>query len=155
MATTIPLAVIELYETISESAFGGTRPPIYFDQAPQTGGDSAALQLPYVLLFDEGFRPEFFGKFDGVEKGEIRLEIYAAEAETTATIGDAILWGGGAPGARDGLDFGELPLTGYRYKVNLMRTYDRTRYTRSLARAGQRVHVRELRYQITFGIKPA
>lgn len=159
-STTVVAAVLELYGSISASAFGGTRPPIWLNQAPQTDTDGSQRRPPYVILYDEGIRPEFDSSFGGIERSEIRLEVYANKVEATGeitcnSVANGILWGGSAPNAHAGLDFGVLPLTGYRYRVNLMRTYDRTRYAGFLDKDGKRVHVREVRYALIVGLSPS
>jgi hypothetical protein len=160
MATTVVSAVLELYNSISAAHFGGTRPPIWLNQAPKTDTAGSQLRPPYVILYDDGLRPEFDSSLGGIERGELRIEVYANKVEATGeitvnSITNGILYGGGNPNAKLGLDFGALPLTGFKYRINLMRTYDRTRYAGFDDKDVQRVHVRELRYAVIVGLKPA
>ncbi len=157
-STTVVAAVLELYNSIPASAFGGTRPPIWLNQAPRTDSAGSQLRPPYVILYDDGLRPEFDSSFGGIERGTLRIEVYANKIEasgeiTCNSVANGILWGGADPNDRDGLDFGALPLTGYRYEVNLMRTLDRTRYAGFQDRNDQRVHVREIQYAVIVGLK--
>lgn len=157
MATSVPAAVIELYGTISATHFGGTRPPIYLNEAPQTDTDGSQRRPPYVILSDDGFRPEYDSSFGGIAKGDIRIEVYALKLEasgeiTVNSITNGLRYGGGDPADRDGIDFGALPLTGVLYPVHLMPTSDRTRFSGLLDKDGKRIHVRELRYQVIYGI---
>lgn len=159
MATTVVSAVLELYNSINATHFGGTRPPIWLNQAPKTDTAGSQLRPPYVVLYDDGLRPEFDSSLGGIERGELRIEVYANKVEaageiTVNSVTNGILYGGGNPNDRDGLDFGPLPLSGFKYQINLMRTYDRTRYAGFEDKDAQRVHVRELRYSVIVGLKP-
>lgn len=158
MATSVPAAVIELYGTISATHFGGTRPPIYLNQAPKTDTDASQRRPPYVIVYDEGLRPEYDSSFGGIAKGELRIEVYARKLEATGeitvnSVTNGLRYGGGDPADRLGLDFGTLPFTGVTYSIHLMPTYDRTSYAGFEDYEGKRVHVRELRYQVIYGIK--
>ena len=159
MATSVPAAVIALYETIDATHFGGTRPPIYLNQAPRTDVSGSQKRPPYVILYDSGLRPEYDSSFGGIVRGEIRIEAYARKLEATGeitvnSITNGFRYGGGDPADRDGLDFGPLPLTGVTYAIHLMPTYDQSRYAGFEDFEGHRVHVREIRYQVIHGIKP-
>lgn len=159
MATSVPAAVIALYETISATHFGGTRPPIYLNQAPRTDTDGSQRRPPYVILYDDGLRPEYDSSFGGIVRGDVRLEAYANKVEATGeitvnSIVNGFRYGGGDPADRAGLDFGALPLTGVTYAIHLMPVSDQTRYAGFEDKDGKRVHVREIRYQVIYGIKP-
>lgn len=158
-STTVVSAVLELYNSLNASVFGGTRPPIWLNEAPRTDTAGSQLRPPYVVLYDEGLRPEFDSSFGGIERGTLRLEVFARYIEQSGqiscnSVANGILWGGGAPGARLGLDGGTLPLTGYRYQIHLLRTLDRTRYAGFHDKDDQRVHVREIQYAVIAGISP-
>lgn len=158
MATSLVASVIDLYNSISATHFGGTRPPVYLGESPPVASGGAQQRPPYVVLNDDGFRPEFDSSFGGIERGDIRLEVYALKLDavgevTVDSIVRGIKWGGSAPSAKAGLDFGAFALTGYNYKIHLLRTLERRSYA-GFDYQGQRVHKCELNYACVLGLSP-
>lgn len=149
-----------MYDGIPADAFGGTRPPIFLGKVPQTTAAAAQQRLPYVCLTDLGFRPEFDSSAGGIERGEIRLEVFALklggepDEPSVDRIADALKWGGATPKYKKGLDFGAIALTGYTYPVHLMRKSERRDYA-GFDYQGARVHMCELRYAVMLGLSPA
>lgn len=159
MAKSAVSSLIDLYNSITAAHFGGsTRPPIHLGEAPAVTAAGAQLRPPYVVLYDEGFRPEFNSSKGGVETGEIRLEVFAlsldaASGITVDSITRAILYGGSAPGSAAGFDWGTFSFESgsYRYKVHLRRTFYRRSYA-GFDYQGARVHKCEIRYECKVGI---
>lgn len=157
MAQSFVAAVIDLYQSIPEIAFGGagTRPPLYLGQAPQVKSTDQQ-RPPYVVLYDNGFRPEFDNSKGGIERGEIRLEVYALKLDDPTEISvdrivRAMKYGGQAPGLAAGLDFGAFVLTGFSYKIELRRTREQRSYA-GFNHQGARVHKCELTYAVILGL---
>lgn len=156
MATTLVEAVQDLYDSISAATFGGAdRPPIHMGEAPQRTPTSTPLVPPYVVLYDEGFRPEFNSSAGGIENGDIRFEVFAVPMSgsgvTVDSITAALKWGGSGPASKAGMDWGAFTLTGYNYKVSLRRTLERRSYS-GLDHNGDRVHKCEIRYAVILGL---
>jgi hypothetical protein len=129
-------AAIDLYNSIDATAFGGTtRPPIHLDQQPATTSTGAQRRVPYAVLRDNGFAPEFQSNAGGIEKGTLIIELYA-EVLDTETAGvvtvdkmtRAVKYGGSAPGAKAGFDWGTLTITGYLRGVSLRRVKEQRAY---------------------------
>lgn len=159
MAKSAVASLIDLYNSITASHFGGsTRPPIYLGESPQVTSAGAQQNPPYVVLYDEGFRPEFNSSGGGIETGEVRLEVFALKLDaasdiTVDSIVRAILYGGSAPSAKAGFDWGTFSFESgsYRYKVHLRRTFYRRSYA-GMDYQGQRCHMAEIRYECVVGI---
>lgn len=164
MATSVVGAVIDLYNSINAAHFGGTRPPIFLGEAAQTTTTGAQQRVPYVVLYDDGIVPTFDSSYGGVEAGAIRLEVFALKV---AAVGEVTLdsivagmkYGGTAPSAKLGLDFGAFTLTGYRYKISLRRTREQYSYagftTQGPNGETARVHKCALAYRIVTGLSPS
>jgi len=159
MATSLVSAVIDLYNSIPAGTFGGaTRPPIFMGKAAQTTAAAVQQRPPYVVLYDESQRPEFDSSFGGIERGELRLEVFAvplgaASGISVDSIVAAVKWGGSNPAAKAGLDFGAFVLSGYNYKIQIQRTREQRSYA-GFDFEGQRVHKCELRYAVILGLSP-
>jgi hypothetical protein len=161
MAKSAVSSLIDLYNSIGATHFGGTRPPIYMGEAAPTTGAGAQQRPPYVVLSDEGFRPEFDSSAGGIEPGEIRLEVFAlklddASGVTVDSVVRAIKWGGSAPSAKAGFDWGAFSFAAgsYLYKISMRRTLERRSYA-GFDYQGARVHKCELRYAVTVGVSPS
>ena len=160
MAENINLTVIEKYESIDASHFGGTRPPIYLGEATSRQPTVNTIQrLPYVILYNDGFTPVFDSSYGGVENGMMRIEAYHTTIDdvsgvTLDKIVRAIKWGGSAPGSRAGLDFGSFTMTGYYYVISFKRTRENTEYAGYEFQA-KRVYRTKLEYKVCLGLKPS
>jgi hypothetical protein len=154
-------ALFDLYNSIAAANFGGTtRPTLFMGEAAQTTAAAAPQRVPYVVLFDEGFRPEFDSSSGGHEMGEIRLEVYAlklddASGVTVDSVVRGIKWGGSAPASKAGFDWGTLAFAAgsYLYKIHLKRTFERRSYA-GFDQDNARVHKCELRYECVTGVSP-
>jgi len=146
MATSVVAGLMDLYETISASHFGGTRPRIYLDSAPAVDETGAQLRVPYVVLHDRGAVPTYHSSFGGTESGELVLEVFGTTLALVDTYVSAIKYGGSAPSAKAGLDFGSITLTGHLKRVELRRVKE-TRSYAGFNQASARVHKCELVYK--------
>lgn len=162
MATNAVKAAIDLYNSLDATLFGGaTRPPIQLDEQPVTGTTGAQRRVPYAVLKDNGFVPEFQSDASAVEKGTIVVELYAELLDTDASgvvtvdkMAAAVKYGGAAPGAKLGFDWGTLTLTGYVRPVSLRRTREQRNYA-GFNFNGQPVHKCTLTYEVVTNVKPA
>ena len=159
-------SLLDLYNSIAAAHFGGERPQIFLGQAPPTKADASQQRVPFTVLFDEGFRPDFESDHGGAELGVIRLEVFAFDLDAATgvsvdSIVRAIKWGGQAPENRAGFDWGQFSLeVGSRYEpVHLRRVFEQRSYTGwQIDRPGEptrspaRVHKCELRYEVLLGI---
>jgi hypothetical protein len=158
MATSAVSALIDKYNSISATYFGGTdRPPIALDSEPVTGATGAQRRVPYVVLKDQGFRPEFNSSTGGIENGTLIVEVYAellgGSGVTVDSIVQAIKYAGQDPEDKAGFDWGSLTLTGFNYGISLKRTKERRSYA-GFNFNGNRVHKCEITYECTLGLKP-
>lgn len=148
MATpkSVPAAALTLYDGLTAGNFpGGTRPPIYFDEAPVTDGAGAQLRPPYVVLKDSGRTPDVQSDFGGTEDGAFTLEVYAASLGDVDTIVHAIKWNGANPAAATGFDCGTLTLTAPYSPMHMLRTGEQ-RFVAGLDHTGKRMHCCRLSY---------
>ena len=156
MATSVVSSVIDLYNSISATHFGGTRPTIFLGEAAQVTSAGAQQRPPFVVLYDEGMQPTYDSSNGGIEAGVLRLEVYALKVNDTTgvtvdTIVAGIRWGGSAPGIKAGFDWGTFTLTGYLSKISLKLTKHSTTYA-GFNHEGQRVHKCELVYRVVAGL---
>lgn len=162
MASSAIASLFDLYNSITASAFGGsTRPPLHMGEAAAVTTTGTQLRPPYVVLYDEGFRPQFNSSVGGIETGEIRLEVFALKLDasnevTVDTIVKGIKWGGSEPQAKAGFDFGAFSFAvgSYLYKIHLRRTLEQRSYA-GFDYQNQRVHKCELRYECLVGLSPS
>jgi hypothetical protein len=160
VAQNINMAIQDKYETINASHFGGTRPEIFFGEATsRTPTINSIQRLPVVIIYNMGFVPVFDSSYGGVENGTIRIEIYstvidAASGVTLDKITRAIKWGGSAPSARAGFDFGSFTMTGYYYVINFRRVRELSEYA-GYEYQGNRVYRSTLEYKVVLGLKPS
>ncbi len=117
--------------------------------------------MPYVVLFDDGFKPEYESSAGGREMGRIRLEVYATSLDaasgiTVDSIVRGIKYGGSTPAAKLGFDWGTFSFTAgvYLYKIHLKRVLERRSYA-GFDQDGARVHKCELHYECIAGIPPS
>lgn len=146
----VVVAIKTLYESITASAFpGGTRPAMYFDEAPQTGAGGAQLRPgDYVVLRDRGRQPEYQSDHGATEFGTVVVEVYHTDLGTADLIAKAIKYGDGTPSQRRGLDFGDLAaLTTPLAKIHLKRTNER-RSLSGVSLSGANVYLVELTYEV-------
>lgn len=160
MASSAVASLIDLYNSINATHFGGTRPPIYLGEAAPVTGASAQQRPPFVVLFDEGFQPEYNSSSGGVETGEVRLEVYALKLDDTSgvtvdSIVRGIKFGGAAPASKSGFDFGTFSFAAgsYLYKIHMRRIHEKRSYA-GFDYQGARVHKCELRYECKTGLSP-
>lgn len=158
MAKSAVSSLIDLYNSIGAAHFGGTRPPIYLGNVPSTDSAGVQQRVPYVVMFDEGFRPEYSSDASAVETGAIRLEVYAVSVDaasgvTLDSIVRGIKFGGSAPSSKAGWDWGSFTFASgsYLYKISLKRTFERRDYA-GFDYQGSRVHKCELRYECKTGL---
>lgn len=160
MATTVVSAVFDKYNALTATLFGGTvRPPLQLDEQPATGTTGAQRRVPYVVLKDNGFVPEFQSDGRAIEKGVLVFELYAEVLDTDTSgvvtvdkMALAIKYAGGAPSARLGFDWGTLTITGYTYPISLRRTREQRGYA-GFNFNGQPVHKCTLTYEAIAGLK--
>lgn len=155
MATSVVVAAQSLYASLSASLFpGNSRPPMYFDRAPEITAAGAQLRPPYVVLVDPtGRTPEYLSNDGGTETGDLTLEVFAGELADVDQIVAAIKFGGSGPSTRAGFDWATLTLTAPYYHVSLRRTNER-RYLVSQDKDGKRVHGCTITYEVTTGLSP-
>ena len=161
MAKSAVSSLVDLYNSISATHFGGTRPTLFLGEAAQTTSAAAAQRVPYVVLFDEGVRPEFESSAGGREMGKIRLEVYALKLDHTSgvtvdSITRGIKYGGSAPNVKAGFDWGTFSFESgvYLYKIHLKRVFERRSYA-GFDQDGARVHKCELHYECVAGVPPS
>jgi hypothetical protein len=166
MAKSAVKSLIDLYNSIGVAHFGGSeRPPIFLGKVPQTTSTATQQRVPYVCLHDDSFRPEYDSSSTGIEKGEIRLEVFAMKLDdasgiTVDSIARAIRFGGSPPASKAGFDWGSFSFESgtYFYKVSLRHLSNRRDYagftTQGPSGESGRVHLCELRYECIIGISP-
>jgi hypothetical protein len=141
-------ACMTRYDSLSAAAFGGTRPPIFFDEAPQTY-NSAQLRPPFVVLKDGGLVPSFEFEWGAMEASALSFEVYAETLASVDTCVEAIKYGGGTITAGSGFDGGTLPsLAAGRRSVRVFRTKE-TRFREGFGHTGALVHRCRLEYAVT------
>jgi hypothetical protein len=164
MASSIPSAIIELWDAIPAAAFGGSdRPPLHLNETPQTQSDASQQRIPYGVLFDDGIVPEYDSSLGGIEAGTVRIELYAFPLDSASEVSAARMalaakYGGQPPSARAGLDWGELPLSPYHYPISLKRVreqYARQGTGRDASGNLRPVHVCHLEYRVVVGLSGA
>jgi len=148
MPVSIPHAVMERYDSLPHGAFPhGHRPPIYLGEAPiSSAGDR--VRPPYVVVTDQGSRPEYQSDGGAVELGRVQLEVYAVELGQVDQIVLALRFGGQPPAARAGLDWAMLPLDAPYTPTHLMRVSEQRGYA-GWDYQGRRVHYCRLDYEAT------
>lgn len=153
MAFSVAHAIIQKYESLSASIFpDGVRPPIYFGEAPIASG-GAMVRPPYVIIRDEGTRPEDNVSDAGaVEVGRVHLEVYALELGTVDAIVKAIRFGGQPPGNRAGLDWGTLSLDSPYTHMHLRRIIERRDYA-GWDYESRRVHTCRIDYEAMISLE--
>lgn len=156
MPSSVVSAVQAVYATIPAAAFGGTRPPLYLGESPQTTAAGAQQRPPYGVLYDDGQQPTFDSSFGGVEAGAIRLEFFAIKLDavgevTLDSIARGAKYANRPPSDRAGLDWCRLPLSGSLYPVSLKRTREQRSYA-GFDYQGQRVHKLLLEYRVVAGL---
>ena len=157
MASSWVAAAIDLYESLSAANFpGGTRPPVYFDQAPEATAAGAQLYPPYVVVRDaSGLAPEYQSDLGGIEVGTLELEVYAGTLADADAAAKAVKWNGGDPVDHLGFDWGTLAIDAPSYFVSLRRVSERRAlagYGRAADGTVRRTHLVTLTYELTQGI---
>lgn len=100
-------AVIARYEAFTIAA----TVPVWFHEAP------ASASLPYVVLQDDGTRPEYDFEYNPVETTALRFEVYHTSLASADAVASAIRYNGGGVADGDGMDFADaLDLTGQTFK---------------------------------------
>lgn len=109
-------AVIAKYETLTAGNFpSSSRPPIWLDEAPQSGTAGAQQRPPFVIIEDLGGRYDWTTESEGVENGSFKLTTYYNSLADADMAMSAILWNGAAPNSRQGIAFMTLDLTAPLY----------------------------------------
>lgn len=161
MASSIPSAIIEMWNAVPVAAFGGSeRPPLRLNRMPQTKADSSQQRIPYATLFDEGIRPTYDSSYGGTEGGTVRLEMYAFPLDVTTEVSAvsmamAAKYGGQHPSRKAGLDWGTLPLVAYHYPISLKRIseqYTEAGYGRDVDGSLRVIHKAVLEYRVVVGL---
>jgi hypothetical protein len=162
MAKSAVKSLIDLYNSIAAVHFGGSeRPPIFLGKVAQTTSTATQQRVPYVCLHDEsGFRTDYDSSSTGIEKGEIKLEVFALKLDdATAVSVDSIVrgirFGGAPPASKAGWDWGSFSFESgtYFYKVSLRHLSNKRDYA-GFDYQSARVHKCELRYECIIGISP-
>lgn len=160
MATSAVSALFDLYNSIPVAAFGGSvRPPLRLGSMSQASVTGAQQRPPYVVLKDQGFRPEFNSSSGGIENGQLVFEVFAGPIGAAVGMSlDSIVLGlkyaGAAPDAKEGFDWGALTITGFLYGIALRRTREQREYA-GFDFEGQPVHKCTLTYDCTTGLNAA
>lgn len=160
MATSAVSALFDLYNAIPVAAFGGSaRPPLRLGSMSPTSPTGAQQRVPYVVLKDQGFRPEFNSSSGGIENGQFTVEVYAQPlgAPSGLSVDSIVLglkYGGSTPEAKSGFDWGSIAITGYLYGISIRRTREQREYA-GFDVDGQPVHKCTLTYECVTGLNPS
>lgn len=161
MATSAISALFDLYASIPAAAFGGTvRPPIRLGVMSQTTTTGTQQRVPYVVIKDQGFRPEFNSSSGGIKNGQFTVEVFAAQLSADAGVSVdsmvlAIQYAGGTPAQKQGFDWGTLTITGFQYGISIKPVRDGPREYAGFNYDGQPVHKCTLTYECITGLKPS
>jgi len=148
MATSVIHAVMERYDALPPAVFpGGVRPPIYLGEAPVSSA-GAMLRPPYVVITDQGTRPEYTSDAGAVETARVQVEVYAVELGAVDQIVLAVRFGGQPPGQRAGLDWAALTFGPPYAPTHLMRAAEQRGYA-GWDYESRRVHYCRLDYEAT------
>jgi hypothetical protein len=127
-------------------------PALYFGDAPPADGPTQ-IYPPYVVLMDDGMRPEYNFTLENVmEPDEVVFMVYASTLAAVDAIVQQIKYNGMPVSARAGYDFGSLPSLVVPYREMEMKRTNERRFVASVqgtGKTGQRVHGCELRYLVT------
>lgn len=161
MAKSAVSSLIDLYNSISATHFGGTRPNIYLGEAAPVTSAGATQRPPFCVLYDDGFKPSYNSSAGGTELGTIRIEAFARDLDAASGVSvDSIVrgirFGGSAPGVKAGFDWGTFSFENgsYLYKVHLKLVLERRSYAGFLDHESKRVHKAELRWECVVGLSP-
>ena len=139
-------AVIDFYDTLPGAQFpGGTRYPLYLNEAPATDSAGAQVRPPYCTLEDGGRSREVMSDNGGPESGEFSITVHAASVGDIAAAMLAIRFAGQDPKDRAGLDGGTLVLDAPYEPVSVVMLTDTISYS-GLGQTGGRVHQGEMRF---------
>ena len=150
--TSITAAVKAKLDGLAASNFpGAARPPLYFGQAAQATGAGSQQRLPWVVFTEGGrtFAPLDFER-NGVLVVDLELDVYGETLADVDAAVDAIRWNGGAVGAGQGFDYGDLTdLAAPRSTHQIVPTAEPRRLEGALDVEGNRVHASRLSYRVT------
>lgn len=111
-------AVKDLYATLTAANFpGASRPPLYFGHAALRTAAGGFVNVPYVVLEDQGADTELDFESNPQSSGRFTLSVYYEKLEDVDAAGAAIRFNGAAPSARAGFDNAPaLTIPGWTYE---------------------------------------
>lgn len=143
MATSAFAAVVDRYESLSGV------PTLYSFDSP-VSADGTQVLPPYAVIRDDGTVPSFDFEHTVVEVTELAITIYAATLANVDLYAERAKYNGGSTVAGLGLDFGALPTLTIPYSnLVVAPNGDRHFCVPATGNEAQRIHARELKYQIT------
>jgi hypothetical protein len=143
MADSVVAAAITKFGTLGFTP----RPAIYFDDVPLTDNTGAQIYPPYVVVKDNGTRPEAIEAGAVMDTTDITFECYGVTLALADAIAEGVKYSTGAVQDRLGFDYGTLPaLT--NGSLNVIRRAGERRTMAGLTKEGGRAHMVEIRYEV-------
>ena len=152
-ADSVIKAVEDFISGLNASLFpGGTIPSVWLDEAPQQNTPNSQAQPPYIIISDDGDKPQWDFETSAIIKGSFTLEAYALNLDDADSIMKAILWNGAPSSSRRGLAFATLTLNAQLYSMAVTPTRGQRKYS-GMNYQGKRVHFTSQSFDTQVGLR--